>query len=47
MLFLILMWISISGTVGGGAFGKDVGIAPIIITGVGVIIIMSRVFIMM
>jgi hypothetical protein len=47
MLFLILMWISISGTVGGGAFGKGAGIAPIIITGVGVIMEMSQVFIMM
>jgi hypothetical protein len=47
MLFLTLMWISISGTVGGGAFGKGVGIGPIIITGGGRITEMSRLSIMM
>jgi hypothetical protein len=46
MLFLILMWISIFGTVGGGAFGMGAGIAPIIITGGGYIIEMSQLFIM-
>ena len=33
--------------VGGGVRGKDVGIARIIITGAGVIITMSQVFILM
>jgi hypothetical protein len=33
--------------VGGGAFGKVVGIAHIIMTGVGVIITMFQVFILM
>lgn len=41
------MWISISGTVGGGAFGTGVGIAPIIITGGGLITEMPQVFILM
>jgi hypothetical protein len=33
--------------VGGGVYGTGVGIAPIIITGVGLIIEMSQVFILM
>jgi hypothetical protein len=33
--------------VGGGVYGKVVGIAHIIITGVGVIMTMSQVFILM
>jgi hypothetical protein len=36
-----------SGMAGGGVHGKVVGIAHIIITGVGVIITMFQVFIMM
>ena len=36
-----------SGMVGGGVHGKVVGIAHIIMTGVGVIITMSQVFILM
>jgi hypothetical protein len=47
MLFLILMWISIFGTVGGGAFGMGAGIAPVIITGGGFIIEISQPFILM
>jgi hypothetical protein len=38
---------SFSGMVGGGAHGKVVGIARIIITGVGLIITMFQVFILM
>jgi hypothetical protein len=41
------MQTSISGMVGGGVFGKVVGIAHIIITGAGVIIAMFQVFILM
>jgi hypothetical protein len=33
--------------VGGGVYGRGVGIAQIIMTGVGVIITMSQVFILM
>jgi hypothetical protein len=36
-----------SGMVGGGVHGKGVGIARIIMTGVGLIIIMFQVFIFM
>ena len=41
------MWTCFSGAVGGGVYGKDIGIAHIIITGVGVIIAMFPVFILM
>lgn len=40
------MWIYFSGTVGGGAHGKAVGIAHAIMTGVGPIITMFQDFIM-
>ena len=46
-LLLTLMWTSFSGMVGGGVFGKVVGIAHVIITGAGVIITMFQVFILM
>jgi hypothetical protein len=41
------MQTSISGMVGGGVFGKVVGIVHVITTGVGVIITMFQVFILM
>ena len=46
-LLLTLMVTSFSGMVGGGVYGKVVGIAHIIITGAGVIITMYPVFILM
>jgi hypothetical protein len=41
------MWTCFSGMAGGGAYGKAVGIAQIIMTGIGLIIMMSQVFILM
>jgi hypothetical protein len=41
------MWTSFSGMVGGGAYGKVVGIDHNIITRVGVIMTMSQVSILM
>jgi hypothetical protein len=47
MLILTLMQTFFSGMVGGGVYGKVVGIAHIIITGDGVIIKLFPVFILM
>jgi len=41
------MWTYFSGMVGGGVYGRVFGIAHIIMTGIGVIIAVSQVFILM
>jgi hypothetical protein len=47
MLILTLMWTSFSGMVGGGVYGKVVGIVHITITGAGAAITLFPVSILM